>query len=66
MTRHEAEFSFAGIVTLAGTVASVVSLLTSVTTSGAELSVLLRVTVPTVLPPLSLIDGSSNVTVKSS
>ena len=51
-----------GIVTVAGTVASVVSLLTSETTRSPSV-VKLRVTVPVAMPPFSFIDALSMVTV---
>ena len=50
------EASFAGITTVVGTVASVVSLLNRVTVTGTLVTIL-RVTVPVNVPPFSLIDG---------
>jgi len=59
-----AEVSPSRIVTVAGTVAAAVLLLDSVTTSGPAVpAAALRVTVPVVVPPFSLIDVEAIVTV---
>ena len=56
----------AGISTVAGTVASVVSSLDSVTVSACDISVLPRLTVPVVMPPFSEIASSAIESVNSS